>query len=235
MRCPYCGGINQERAAFCVNCGRDLARGAAQQRQQPVQPPYAPPARPANQPAQRGANTQTRTQQGYPPAPPRPVNQPVQSAASANRRRPQTASPAPAPVISVQPAPPPAPEPPGPFPPRSMDQFTALVAAGAQQYTILERVESNGKKSCLRIAYPDCAGWQQVATLLKAFQEQADRKFDTIIIQGFSARRPDASTFNQGQLQFDRNVLLGSRKNNRYIVETGNSFASDTVRFVLNE
>lgn len=231
MRCPYCGGLNQERAAFCVNCGRDLVRGASPQRQQPAQTPYATPARPANQPNHRGANPQPRTQQEYPPASRRPANQPAQSTVPANRRQTQAASPLQTPIMPVQPAP----EPPGPFPPRNMSQFTALLAAGSQQYTILERVESNGRKSNLRIAYPDCANWQQAATLLKALQEQSTGKFDTIIIQGFSARQPNATAFNQGQLQFDRNVILGGQRNNRYIVETGNGFASDAVRFVLNE
>lgn len=115
-----------------------------------------------------------------------------------------------------------------------MAQFEAL-AEGSQPYTVVENSVGVGKKQTLCIAYAGCAGWQQAATLLKALKEQQNEKCDTIIIQGVFSTQQDSSGFTNGQLQFDRNTRLGGSVSNRYIVETGNGFASDSVRFVLNE
>lgn len=232
MRCPYCGGINYEQSTYCTYCGRDLTRNVQRQPQQqayqPGRPGAAPsgyPGVPPNQPAYRAPN---------PPIPPRPASQPQQ--AQAGRRHPATANPpAPAAVISRPVEPPPAPEPPAPFPPRTMDQLNALLPSGAQEYTVVESSLGDGKKKLVRIAYPRCVGWQQAATLLKAFKEQQEERFNTIIIQGFLPQQPNAYAFTNGQLQFDRNVQLGGQKSNRYIIETGSGFENDSVRFVLNE
>lgn len=115
-----------------------------------------------------------------------------------------------------------------------MAQFEAL-AEGSQAYTVVENSVGDGKKQTLCIAYASCAGWQQAATLLKALKEQQNEKCDTIIIQGMLSPQQNSSGFTNGQLQFDRNTRLGGSISNRYIVETGNGFASDSVRFVLNE
>jgi hypothetical protein len=116
-----------------------------------------------------------------------------------------------------------------------MAQFEALLPTGSQAYEVVENSVGDGKKQTVRIAYAGCAGWQQAATLLKAFKEQQNGKCDTIIIQGVLSPRQDSSGFTNGQLQFNRNVRLGGSINNRYIVETGNGFAIDSIRFVLNE
>ncbi len=228
MRCPYCGGLNQERAAFCVNCGRDLTRGAY------------PPARPGTTPQGRPVNTQNQpvyrapnAQQTYAPAPALPTSQPSQPQ-TANRRQAATrVVPAPAPLPPVAPVA--EPEPPVSFPPRTMEQFKLLLTAGAQSYTVVESTVGNGRRKQVRIAYACCAGWQQAATLLKALQEQQDEKCSAIIIQGVLPQQPDVYAFTNGQLQFDRNVRLGGQTTNRYVVETGNGFDSNSTRFVLNE
>jgi hypothetical protein len=117
-----------------------------------------------------------------------------------------------------------------------MEQLRAL-EPGAQAYNVVDSSVSIGKKKIVRIAYQRCTGWQQAATLLKALKEQQEDedRFDTIIIQGVFPQAPDVYAFTNGQLSFDRNVLLGSQKLTRYIVETGNGFESDSVRIVLTE
>lgn len=116
-----------------------------------------------------------------------------------------------------------------------MAQFEALLPAGSQTYAVVENSVGDGKKQILCIAYADCAGWQQAATLLKALKEQQNEKCDAILIQGVLSPEPNSSGFTNGQLQFDRNVRLGGSISNRYIVETSNGLSSDSVRFVLNE
>lgn len=235
MRCPYCGGLNQERAAFCVSCGRDLTRQPAQPGSyQPARPGSAPqnrPVNPPNQPTYRAPNTQ-RT---YQPAPSRQPAQPQQATASGRRQAQTSAWPAPEPVDPLRSTPAPEPEPPVPFPPRTLDQFNLLLASGAQPYTLIESTLGDGKRKLVRIAYPGCAGWQQAATLLKALREQQDEKCNTIIIQGVLPQQTHVYAFTNGQLQFDRAVRLGGQVSNRYVVETDNGFASDSTRFVLNE
>src|SRR5213080_3379739 len=214
MRCPYCGGFNSERASFCVYCGRDLTTGKqTTQRQQP-QPPQQP--RPAPPP------------QGYPTRPTPATQQPGQVPAAQRRRAP--AMPQQAPV----PAAPPAPEAPGPFPPHTVAQLQAL-EQGALAYTVTDTTTNGQRKKIMCIIYPRCVAWQQVATLLKALKEQQDSRFETIIIQGHLSSDPDVYTFTNGQLTFGRNVRLGSQTLNRYQIETGNGFESDSVRIVLSE
>ncbi|HEY3991955.1 MAG TPA: hypothetical protein VGM01_03640 [Ktedonobacteraceae bacterium] len=237
MRCPYCGGLNQEQAAFCVNCGRDLRRPLPNsQAQRPVtqtqQPSY--PARQPNQPAYREANTPVQPQR-----PGRAANAPTQSfqiptstAAPTSRRQPVAAdrTATPLPRASSHPEP----EPPGPFPPRTMAQLEALLI-GSQAYTVIESHIENGKKKCLSITYPRCSNWQQTATLLKAQREQQEQQYPTTLIRGVSLQQQDTYGFTNGQLQFDRDVRLGALVGNRYVIETGNGYSNDSLRFVINE
>ncbi len=209
MLCPYCNGINSERARFCVHCGRDMraVMGQPVTRQQPP-----------------------TTVQGYPPAtqgqqltytpPPQPQSR------QAPRVR-QQAVPAPPPA-------PPAPEAPAPFPPRTMAQLQAL-EQGALAYIVVDTTTQAGRKKQVRITYPRCVPWQQVATLLKALREQQETRFETIVIQGYFPQDTSLYSFTNGQLTFDRNVRLGSQTQNRYQIETGNGFESDSVRIVLSE
>jgi len=115
-----------------------------------------------------------------------------------------------------------------------MEHLRAL-EQGALTYTVVESTVGDGRKKIVRIAYARCVAWQQVATLLKAFKEQQEGKFDTIIIQGFLDSDASAYSFTNGQLYFDRNVRLGGLTTNRYQIETGNGFESDSVRIVLTE
>src|SRR6266567_3061702 len=87
----------------------------------------------------------------------------------------------------------------------------------------------------VRITYTRCAPWQQVATLLQACKEHQEERFDTIIVQGVLPQDSNSYSFTNGQLVFDRNVRLGSLTTNRYQIETGNGYESDSVRIVLTE
>ncbi len=87
----------------------------------------------------------------------------------------------------------------------------------------------------MRITYAKAVPWQQTATLFKALKEQQEENFDSIIIQGVTGQDTTTYSFTQGQLTFDRNVRLGSMITNRYLIETGNGYESDSVRIVLNE
>jgi len=136
--------------------------------------------------------------------------------------------------VPAAPPPPPAPEAPAPFPPHTVAQLQAL-EQGALAYTVTDTTTNGQRKKIVRIIYPRCVAWQQVATLLKALKEQQDSRFETIIIQGYLSPDPDVYTFTNGQLTFDRNVRLGSQTLNRFQIETGNGFESDSVRIVLSE
>jgi len=85
------------------------------------------------------------------------------------------------------------------------------------------------------IVYANCVAWQQVATLLKAFKEQQETRFESIIIRGYLSQKADVYAFTHGQLVFDRNVRLGGLTMNRYQIETGSGFEIDSVRIVLSE
>jgi hypothetical protein len=224
MRCPYCGGLNQERAVFCTNCGRDMREFVHQAPNAPAQQGYPSQSVPQRPPAQQVHQSQ--------PVPQRPN---AQAPAPATRRQPAPAQTPPRVATLVQPAPPPsAPEPPVLFPPRAMAQLEALLTNGAQSYTVVESHIGDGQKKIVRIAYPACAHWQQAATLFKAFKEQQEEKFNMITIQGVLPQQ-ESYGFTNGQLQFDRGVRLGGRIGNRYVIETGNGYASDSIRFMLNE
>ena len=250
MQCPYCGSLNSDRATYCIRCGRDLVKEPAQgqgnspqaQTSGPRQTSYQPP-RQTPPPAQNPYQQAYPTARPVPPPPgqqrpqPQPQGQPGRPQPQTQRTaQSQAAAPAArlAPVQPVAPPVPAAPEPPALFPSRTMEQLRAL-EPGALAYTVVDSSISNGKKKIVRIAYQRCTGWQQAATLLKAWKEQQENRFDTIIIQGVFSQSPDVYAFTNGQLSFDRNVLLGSQKLTRYIVETGNGFESDSVRIVLTE
>jgi hypothetical protein len=220
MRCPYCGGANADRATYCTYCGRDLKsppQPAAGQ-QSPYQQPRPTP----------GSQQQPRAvpgQQGRPAAAPhgRPGAAPPQA--------PQQ-QPRPAPVAPAPPPPPP-PEPPAPFPPSTNAELQAL-EQGALPYTVVESNIGDGHKKTVRIVYAKGVAWQQVATLLKACKEQQEEQFETILIQGVLERDISVYNFTNGQLRFDRNVRLGGITTDRYQIETGNGFETDSVRIVLN-
>ena len=157
---------------------------------------------------------------------PAPPQAPAQQSTRTRTRQPE--------VPVAPPPPPPAPEPPVAFPPRTMEQLLGL-EQGALTYTVVDSAVGDGRKKSVRIAYAQGVPWQQVATLLKAFKEQQEEKFDTVIIQGFLDTDASAYSFTNGQLYFDRNVRLGGLTTNRYQIETGNGFESDSVRMVLTE
>ncbi len=115
-----------------------------------------------------------------------------------------------------------------------MQQLLAL-EPGAREYTVLDESESYGRKKIVRISYPICTGWQQVATLYKALKAYRSASFDTVIIYGVSPEKGDRYNYTNGMLQFDQNVRLGSQILKRYQIETDNGFSSDAVRIVLTE
>ena len=219
MRCPYCGGSNADQANFCARCGRDLKvfPPPNQQRQGFPPPPQGRPTTIPSSPQQQQAQQAQATQRRRTPTVP---SQPVQTA-----RQQQI------PVVPPEPV---APEPPSQFPPHTVEQLHALEES-AQAYTVVDSSVGDGHKKIVRIVYSKCAGWQQVATLLKALKEQLEEGFDTIIIQGVFAQNTDVYSFTNGQLFFARGVRLGDLILNRYQIETGNGFETDSVRIVLTE
>ena len=210
MRCPYCNGVNNDRSVYCTYCGRNMLVAPPQNSGAPR--PQAPRSTPP-------APQQSRWQ---PPPPPQP-------AAQSTRVRQQSA-----PVVPPAPPVPSAPEPPAPFPPRTMAHLQAL-EQGALAYTVVDTTIDNKRKKVVRIAYARCVPWQQVATLLKAFKEQQEAKFESVVIQGAYPQDSRVYAFTNGQLQLDRNVLLGSKVMDRYQIETGTGLESDALRIVLYE
>ena len=238
MRCPFCGGLNSDKASFCAQCGRDLPQTQANTRQQPPQrpqqqPPYLPqrqPVQPAQYPPQPPMQRPPQTQ-GAAARPTAPQYQPPRSPQPPPVARPAQMPPQPR-VPQV--LPPQVVESPEHFPPHTLAHLKALQGE-AVPYTLVEEVIADGRKKIVRIAYQNCYPWQQVATLLQAFNEQTLGTFTTIVIQGVSEQDRTAYAFTNGQLQYDRGVRLGSQTLNRYQIETGNGFASDSVRIVLAE
>lgn len=233
MHCPYCNGVNQDNKIYCTYCGRDMrvptrpATGQYPPAQQPSSAPQASQGRPVASPQAPSRPTQ-------PPAsipagqfrqPGQAPRQPQQSLAPASAQARQPIQHMPAPVV--------APEPPGVFPPHTLAELQVL-EQGALPYTALESVIDVGRKKIVRIIYAKGVAWQQVATLLKVLKEQQDEQYESIIIQGLVEQQSSLYTFTNGQLRFDRNVRLGASTINRYQIETGNGFDSDSVRIVLN-
>ncbi len=223
MRCPYCGGFNADHANFCASCGRDLAS-------------YPPPNQKSMPQQRQGVPPPSR---GRPTTLPQSPQQQEQQTPVAQRRRAPTMPSQPtqttrqheAPVVPPEPPPP---EPPSQFPPHTVEQLRAL-EEGALAYTVVQSAVGDGRKKIVRIVYPKSVGWQQVATLHKAFKEQLEDSFDTIIIQGVLEQDTQVYAFTNGQLVYDRGVRLGGLILNRYQIETGNGFETDSVRIVLTE
>lgn len=116
-----------------------------------------------------------------------------------------------------------------------MAHFEALLTTASQAYIVIESHIENGQKKVLTIAYQRCASWQQAATLLKALRENLEDRYATTVVRGILPQQQNSYDFTNGQLQFDRNVRLGSQLGKRYMLETGNGYAADSLRFVLNE
>jgi hypothetical protein len=214
MRCPYCGGLNADQARFCARCGRDIIQMSV-----PMQSP--PPARASYTPntaSQRPPYVQPRSPQPAPATRGRRNNSGQQAATVAPPASAAT------PVV----------EPPVAFPPRTVRHLQDL-EVGALAYTVLDESESYGRKKIVRIGYPSCAAWQQVATLYKALNAYRSAQFDTVIIQGISPERADKYNYTNGIMQFDQNVRLGSQTLKRYQIETGDGFSGDAIRIVLTE
>ncbi len=237
MRCPYCGTTNGDQAKYCVHCGRDMSIGLKTPPTNRPQPPNQPPSS-SSQPSQRYPAPPAQPQSSYQPSggrpgqvtqgramPPVPPQQPQQSQQSQSfaRSRPQ-------------PTPASAPEPPAPapFPPKNVQQLKAL-EQGALAYNVLNTTTNAMWKKTVRIAFPRCAPWQQVATLLKALEEQLSTDHETFVVQGVLPHDSDVYGFTNGQITFDRHARLGSQTMVRYLVETNDGFASDAVRVVLTE
>ena len=223
MRCPYCGGINSDRALYCVHCGRDLKPFPPQNQYPPNQQRQGAPPPLQGRPANMPQSSQQQTQQA-----------PVAQRRHAPTMPPQSTQPTRQPEAPVVPSEPPTPEPPSQFPPRTVEQLQAL-EQGALAYTVVQSAVGDGRKKIVRIVYPKGVAWQQVATLLKAFKEQLEDRFDTIIIQGVLEQDTQAYAFTNGQLVFDRGVRLGGLIVNRYQIETGNGFETDSMRIVLTQ
>ncbi len=234
MRCPYCGGLNSDQAAFCARCGRDLTTQPAGRPRSPVPPQ---PVRPQNQPPVQLPGTPQG--QAYPPQPrppvstpaqPRPIQPPGPQKGTGNR----PLSILPDQFVGVTLVPPVGPEPPAPFPPHVIAHLHAL-EVGALEYTELSDDVAPGGKRTVRILYARCIHWQQVATLLKASKQYQSPKYSTLIIQGMYNREPNLFSFNNGQLVFDRGVRLGSQTLDRYQIETGSGYEGEALRIVLTE
>lgn len=230
MRCPYCGVSNAEQARYCVHCGRDMTTG----RPGPgvrQQSPYTP--QPSS--SQRPPSSSTAT-----PQPPYQPPQPVQGRAVPTTRPPQTQTPQTSqpPRMRTQPQPVsvsvPEPDSPAPFPPKNVEQLKVL-EQGALAYNVLDTTANAQWKKTVRIVFPRCAAWQQAATLLKALKEQLNTNHETIVIQGLQPQNTDIYGFTNGQLTFDRHARLGGQTMARYLLETNDGYASDSVRVVLTE
>jgi hypothetical protein len=221
MRCPYCGGLNQDTSAYCRSCGRDLryAPRALQKAPTPPTRPVPPQQLPGYQPS--NAPYPVKAAQA---APASAMKQPVSMAARTVQQS-DSASVAP------------ASQPPEEFPPRTMAQLETLQKL-ALDYSLVSDDESTGGKRIVRVLYKQCAPWQQIATLytvLQKYQEDHAQRFNTVIVQGLT--HPDANlySFDNGQLIYDRNVRLGNQILHRLQIETDNGFTATAVRVVLTE
>ena len=232
MRCPYCGGINSDHTSFCTYCGRNLKSPSKPvSGQQPQQQSYQP-SRSTPTPEGRPASMPQTPQSGRPASAPQGRTGTPMPPQTAQRTRHIVE-----PAVPMAPPPPPvpkAPEPPAPFPPSTTAELQAL-EQGALAYSVVESAIGDGRKKIVRIVYPRCVAWQQVATLYKAWKEQQDARFESIVIEGYHTQDANDFSFTNGQLSFDRDVRLGSQIMNRYLIETGNGYASDSVRIILSE
>lgn len=216
MRCPYCGFTNADRATYCVNCGNSFSSRNASCTVTPM-----PPTQQSGLPQQRPGQ---RPQPAANPANLPPLGAPRRGTTP---HKPYIE----APPLPVEPIPLAAP---GPFPPKTVEQLRAL-EKDAFDYTVEDTKIAVGQKKVVRIVYQKGVAWQQMATLAKAFREQQESKYNTIIIQGVLPGEAQIYAFTNGQLVFDKGTRLGSQILNRYMVETGNGYASDAIRVVLTE
>ena len=232
MRCPHCGGLNPDNMAYCIRCGRNFA---------------------PQQAARFLSTPSNQSQSGYPPpknsqrtAYPPTQNTPLQPQPVAPQARPAVPPKVaqrpghPAPRVQesnwhVEPVIPLADEPPAIFPPKTIAQLKQL-EPGALDYTLINDEGGYGKKKIVQISFRRCVPWQQVATLLHAFNEYDASKFDTVIIQAtHSQEAREIYEYTNGQLIFDRNVRLGSQTLNRFRIETDNGYSTEALRIVLAE
>jgi hypothetical protein len=248
MRCPYCGVVNKDGAAFCTHCGRDLVRPTQPQTGAfpPQAPSYPPGGRQQTMPTARTGPAPQRVV--YPAGPSTPPTGTYQRGPQQTQPvNPQSTATPPPPISYAQTSTPTAPsqrprtqsvnEPPAPFPPKTIAQLHQL-EAGALTYAVIDNTISYGRRKVVRIKYARCSTWQQIATLSKAWREYDDATLDTIIIQGVFDTATDSANsygYTNGQLLFNRNVRLGSQVLQRYQIETGNGFESDSLRLVLSE
>jgi hypothetical protein len=227
MHCPYCGGLNADEAAFCSRCGRDLKVKAPARSSIPQQAglPPAPPVRPQNSVQPGRPQVQPVQFPGAPAAYPQrsgvsgvPLHVPLPLAdafGSATTK-----------IIT-------GPDAPAPFPPHTIAHLRAL-EVGALEFTeVSEETIVTGGKKIIRILYPRCIHWQQVATLLKASRKYQSEKYSSLIIQGFYNQDMNVYAFNNGQLIYDRGVRLGSQILNRYRIDTGTGFEGEAARIVM--
>lgn len=231
MRCPYCGGVNQDASAFCRSCGRDL-------RHVPRMPQKSstPPTRPV--PSRQPARPEYAPQQlpGYQsPSSPYPIKAAQTVPASATKQPVSTAARTVQQSDSASVTP--ALQPPEEFPPRTMAQLEALQKL-ALDSSLVSDDESTGGKRIVRVSYKQCPPWQQIATLYKVLQkykEDRAQEFNTVIVQGLTHPDVNLYSFDNGQLIYDRNVRLGSQILHRFQIETDNGFTATAVRVVLTE
>jgi hypothetical protein len=240
MRCPHCGGLNPDDLHYCIRCGRNFApKQSAQFSAAPTnQPPsgYPPPQNP-----QRSVYPPTQNTQYQPQPQPQPQVRPVapQARPTVAAKPPQRPG-RPAPRIQesnwhVEPIVPTAEEPPAIFPPKTIAQLNQL-EPGALDYTLINDEGGYGKKKIVRIEFRRCVPWQQVATLIRAFNEYDASKFDTVVIQAIHSQEArEIYEYTNGQLIFDRNVRLGSQTLNRFRIETDNGYSTEALRIVLSE
>src|SRR5450755_1528482 len=182
MRCPYCGTTNGDQAKYCVHCGRDMSIGLKTPPTNHPQPPAQPQS--SYQPGVGRPPIQGTQGRAMPPVPP-------QQSQYAARSRPQST-----------PAPVPEPPAPAPFPPKNVEQLKAL-EQGTLAFNVLNTTTNATWKKTVRIAFPRCAPWQQIATLLKALREQMSTDHETYVVQGVLPQDSDAYGFTNGQITFD--------------------------------
>jgi hypothetical protein len=251
MRCPHCGGLNPDNLHYCIRCGRNFApqQQALYQSKPPDQsqssyPPPQNPQRsvyPPTQNPQRTVYPPTQNTPYQPQPQPQPQQRPVApQARPAVAPKPPQRPGRPATRIQesnwhVEPVVPTADEPPAVFPPKTIAQLKQL-EPGALDYTLINDEGGYGKKKIVRIEFRRCVPWQQVATLLRAFNEYDASKFDTVIIQAIHSQEArEIYEYTNGQLIFDRNVRLGSQTLNRFRIETDNGYSTEALRIVLSE
>ena len=106
---------------------------------------------------------------------------------------------------------------------------------GALAYSVVDSTVGDGHKKIVRIVYSKVLAGNKLQRYYKALKEQLEDGFNTIIIQGVFAQDTEVYSFTNGQLIFARGVHLGDLILNRYQIETGSGFETDSMRIVLTE